>query len=586
MHKNLRSFMAQLQQEREIVEIAAQVDPYLELAEIHRRVVAEGGPALFFTQVKGSRFPVVSNLFGTQRRMEMAMGPKPQAIVEQAVKALPRLLPPRLKTLWGERGWLLGAARTGLRYIPTRQAPVLTHSMQPLKLPELPAITSWPEDGGAFFTLPLVYTEDPHSGEHNLGMYRMQVYGDSQTGMHWQIHKGGGFHYYEAEQLESPLPVTVFLGGPPALTIAAITALPEPLPELLYASFLLGDKIEMTSISEHPHPLIAEAEFAFCGLVPPRLRKPEGPFGDHYGYYSLVHDFPVFQIKQVYHRPGAIYPVTVVGKPRQEDYYIGEWMQELISPIFPILMPGVKSLWGYAEAGFHTLSAAVVRESYFREALAHCFRILGEGQLSLSKVLLVTDVELDLKDFSLLLENILRRLNPSRDLIILHSTAMDTLDYTGRKYNQGSKAILLGIGAPVRELPHKYEGVDLPGINHIKPYCAGCLMLSGASYQDRPGLAQELTAAAHPSLKSWPLVILLDDARAITDQTAFLWTVFTRFDPMLDIYAQQDVQRNAIAYQFPIIIDARMKPEYPGELIPHPDTVAQVNRRWKELFAT
>jgi UbiD family decarboxylase len=257
--------------------------------------------------------------------------------------------------------------------------------MPAVRLQELPVLTSWQEDGGPFFTLPLVYTRKPGSSEHNLGMYRMQIFSENQTGMHWQIHKGGGFHFYEAEQAHQALPVTVFLGGPPALVIAAITALPEPVPEMLYASFLLGDKINVVNIAGHPHPLVAEAEFALCGQVPPQIRRPEGPFGDHYGYYSLVHDFPVFNVRELYHRKDAIYPATVVGKPRQEDYYIGEWMQDLLTPLFPLLMPGLKSLWTYAEAGFHTLSAAVVRESYFREALAHAFRILGEGQLSLTK---------------------------------------------------------------------------------------------------------------------------------------------------------------------------------------------------------
>ncbi len=584
MHNNLRSFMEQLRREKEIVEVNAEVDPYLELAEIHRRVVEDNGPALLFTRVKESRFAVVTNLFGSPRRMEMAMGPKPQAIVNQAVDALHRLVPPRLQTLWQERGWLLDVARIGLNFIPSHRAPVTRQLMQPVNIKSLPAITSWQEDGGAFFTLPLVYTENPHNREHNLGMYRMQVFSETQTGMHWQIHKGGGFHFHEAERLQQALPVTVFLGGPPALTVAAITALPEPLPELLYASFLLGDRIAMTRVAGHPHPLVAEAEFALCGEVPPGVRRPEGPFGDHYGYYSLVHDFPVFNIKQIYHRPDAIYPATVVGKPRQEDYYIGEWMQDLLSPIFPLLMPGVKSLRSYAEAGFHTLSAAVVRESYFREALAHSFRILGEGQLSLTKVLLITDVDLDLRNFPLLLENILMRLEPSRDLIILHHTSMDTLDYTGRQYNQGSKAIIMGIGHPIRDLLREYRGKQLPGVTKVKAYCGGCLLISGASYRDNPQLAAELAQASLPDLKNWPLVVLVDDVAAIADQTSFLWSVFTRFDPMLDIYACQQMRQNAIEYRLPFIVDARMKPEYPAELIPRPDIVRQVDRRWSSLF--
>lgn len=584
MHKNLRTFIEQLWKEKEIIEVTAEVDPNLELAEIHRRVVEEGGPALLFTRVRGSSFPVATNLFGTVRRMELAMGPRPEAIIQRAIQAMDKLMPPGFKALWQERGWLLDVARSGLRRVSPQNAPVLEVCMANVDLRELPVLTSWQEDGGAFFTLPLVYTEKPGSREHNLGMYRLQIHSENQTGMHWQIHKGGGFHYHEAEKLGQALPVTVFLGGPPALTIAAITALPEMVPELLYASFLLGDKINMVDLDGYGHPLVAEAEFALCGEVPPGVRKAEGPFGDHYGYYSLTHDFPVFNVKRVYHRQDAIYPATVVGIPRQEDYYIGEWMQDLLSPIFPVLMPGLKSLWTYAEAGFHTLCGAVVRESYFREALAHCFRILGEGQLSLTKILLVTDVDLDLKDFPRLLASILQRFNPARDLIIINDTAMDTLDYTGRKFNQGSKAIMLGLGEPVRELPVEYQAGPLPGVNKIKPYCPGCLLVSGDSYTGQPELARVLAEQAGPGIPSWPLVILVDDVDAISSQTDFLWTVFTRFDPAWDIYARTSVQRNALQYQLPIIIDARMKPEYPAALTPREDVVKTVDRRWNELF--
>jgi len=584
MHKNLRSLIEQLRKEKEIKEIPAEVDPYLELAEIHRRVVEEEGPALFFSRVKGSDFPVVTNLFGTVRRMEMAMGPKPEAIIGKAVQALDKLLPPRLKNLWEEKDWLLDIAKCGMRRVPAAKAPILENRMHKVDLHKLPVLTSWQEDGGAFFTLPLVYTEKPGTPEHNLGMYRMQVYSENQTGMHWQIHKGGGFHYFEAEKAHQALPVTVFLGGPPALTIAAITALPEPLPELLYASFLMGDKLDMVQVKGHPHPLVAEAEFALCGQVLPGVRRPEGPFGDHYGYYSLIHDFPVFDVHQLYHRKDAIYPATIVGKPRQEDYYIGEWMQDLLSPVFPLLMPGLKTLWTYAEAGFHTLTAAIVRESYFREALAHSFRILGEGQLSLTKVLLITNVDVNLQDFPVLLKNILMRFNPARDLIVIHDTAMDTLDYTGRKYNQGSKAIMMGLGEPVRSLPLQYNGGAIPGINKLKPYCDGCLLISGAGYETAPDVADYIIKDLPEELIDWPLVILLDDVDLINTQTDFLWTVFTRFDPVLDIYARQTVLRNVIQYELPIIIDARMKPDYPAALEPREDIVQQVDRRWSSLF--
>jgi len=583
-HKNLRSFIEQLRREHQIVEIKEEVDPYLELAEIHRRVVEDNGPALLFTRVKGSRFPVATNLFGSVQRMELAMGPKPEDIINQAVTSLNRLMPPRLSALWKERRWLLPAARSGMRNVPRAKAPILESRMSPVDLTALPVLTSWQEDGGPFFTLPLVYTEHPTTGEHNLGMYRVQIHSANQTGMHWQIHKGGGFHYYEAEQRGQALPVTVFLGGPPALTIAAITALPEPIPELLYASFLMGDKIDLVDVPTYPHRLVAEAEFAVCGQVPPHIRLPEGPFGDHYGYYSLSHDFPVFNVENIYHRRDAIYPATIVGKPRQEDYYIGEWMQELLTPLFPLVMPGLKSLWTYAEAGFHTLSAAVVRESYFREALAHCFRILGEGQLSLTKVLLATNIDVDLKEFPTLLKTILERFNPARDLVIVHDTAMDTLDYTGRKYNQGSKAIMLGLGDPIRQLPAVYQDGPLADIDKIKVYCDGCLLVSGAGFTLNEGLAAELLEHEEAALAAWPLTILVDDVDEIVDQTAFLWTVFTRFDPVWDIYAPQTMQRNAIEYRLPIIIDARMKPHYPAALEPREDIVRRVDQRWNQLF--
>lgn len=584
MHTNLRSFMDQLRKEKQLVEITAQVDPYLELAEIHRRVIDEQGPALLFTNVKDSRFPVVTNLFGTARRVEMAIGPRPEMILKQATKALDKLLPPKIKNLWAERDWLMGLAKAGLRNVEQKKAPVLECRQQEVNLHELPVITSWHEDGGPFVTLPLVYTEHPRTKEHNLGMYRIQVFSQEQTGMHWQIHKGGGFHYHEAENMNKPLPVSLFLGGPPALVIAAITALPEPLPELLYASFLMGEKLDMVEVADHPHRLIAQAEFALCGEVPPVLRRPEGPFGDHYGYYSLVHNFPVFDVKQVYHRRDAVYPATVVGKPRQEDYYIGEWMQDLLSPMFPLLMPGVKAIWTYGEAGFHSLAAAVVRESYFREALAHAFRILGEGQLSLTKFLLVTDASVDLKKFPQVLENVLMRFNPAEDLLIINDTSMDTLDYTGRAFNRGSKAIMMGLGQPIWNLTDQYTGGQLPGILKIEPYCKGCLMISGESFRDVPDLAAEIAGKCKRQLEHWPLVVLVDNLAKITDQTSFLWHVFTRFDPAWDIYADYKVRHNKIQYEGPVIIDARMKPHYPGEVLTREDVAQKVTNRWKEYF--
>jgi UbiD family decarboxylase len=583
MQNNLRSFIDLLKKENEIKIIETEVDPFLEIAEIQRRVAAENGPALLFTNVKGSAFPVATNLIGSRRRVELVMGQKPEAVIKKAAAAAERLFPPTLGKLWKERDWLLSLSRAGMRTVSRSKAPVLERLQNPPDLTKLPALTSYPADGGAFVTLPLVYTEHPETGIHNLGMYRIHIKSKDRTGMHWQIHKGGGFHYSVAEQKNRALPLTLFIGGPMALIVAAITALPESIPELLYASFLMDDKLNIVKIPEHPHPLIAEAEFAACGIVPPKLRESEGPFGDHYGYYSLAHDFPVFQVHKLYHRRDAIFPATVVGKPRQEDYYIGEWMQDLFSPLFPLVMPGIKTLWNYAETGYHSLTAAVVRETYFREALSHAFRILGEGQLSLTKILMLTDADIELKNFNSLLVTVLERFAPERDLIIIDNTSMDTLDYTGRKYNEGSKAVILGIGEKKRSLPASYTGGKIPGIEKISAYCPGCLLVSGGPYKKAPKLAEELTAHAG-RLKEWPFVILLDNTDDVRSAGDFLWTVFTRFDPAWDIHAKKTLRGNKIEYQLPLVIDARMKPWYPDELVSDPKTVKLVDKKWKQLF--
>ncbi|MCP1307560.1 UbiD family decarboxylase [Paenibacillus tyrfis] len=583
--ENLRSFLEALRKENQLKVISAPVDPNLELAEIHRRVIDEQGPALLFTNVKGASFPVVTNLFGTSRRVDLAFGPRPEQLMKDIIAAKDTLLPPTPKAVWDQRQLLLDLLKVGTKNVSSDAAPVLQQCKTEAPLAGLPVLTSWQEDGGPFVTLPLVYTEHPENGHHNLGMYRMQVYDDRTTGMHWQIHKGGGFHYHEAEKRGQALPVTVFLGGPPALIASAIAPVPEHLPELLLTSLIMGQKLPLVADPNGGHRLVAEAEFAIRGSVAPHVRRPEGPFGDHYGYYSLTHDFPVFNVSHMWHRKDAIYPATIVGKPRQEDYYLGEFLQKLLSPAFPMAMPGVKDLWTYAETGFHALAAAIVRESYSREAIVSAFRILGEGQLSLTKFLMVTDRELDLERFPTLLETVLERFDPLQDLYVFGNTSHDTLDYTGDRLNHGSKAVLVGVGEPKRELPAVYMGGELPGISAAAVYCRGCLVVSGASYADDPGLANRLVEEAGDRLAQWPLVIVADETSIAGDQTAFLWTVFTRFNPAADIYARTQVKRHHIGYELPLVIDARMKPGYPDELFPREDIVKLVDSRWSEYFA-
>ncbi|MBU4034581.1 MAG: UbiD family decarboxylase, partial [Proteobacteria bacterium] len=351
--RDLRAFLEILRRDNSLLEISTPVDPHLEIAEIHRRVIARGGPALLFTNVKGSSFPVVTNLFGTARRLELAFGKRPQQFVADLVRTAETLMPPSLGKIWEMRSLLGQATKVGLKKIPTSKAPILEVCQTPARLSELPLLTSWSTDGGPFVTLPLVYTEHPDGRGHNLGMYRIQRYDDCTTGIHWQIHKGGGYHYHAAESRNESLPMTLFIGGPPALMLAAIAPLPENIPELMLASLLLGEKLPITRDPAGGHPLVAHAEFAAKGFVPPHMRRPEGPFGDHYGYNSLTHDYPVFQVERLYHRRDAIYPATVVGHPRQEDFYIGDYLQDLLSPLFPLVMNGVRQLKTFGETGFH-----------------------------------------------------------------------------------------------------------------------------------------------------------------------------------------------------------------------------------------
>ncbi|MBM9536828.1 UbiD family decarboxylase [Desulfobulbus alkaliphilus] len=558
---NLQAFLDVLKKNDQLLTIDTPVDPYLEIAEIHRRVIARGGPALLFTRVKDSAFPVVTNLFGTSLRLELAFGRRPLDFVRDLVHLVEHSLPPSLSTLWDARSLLHQGLKVGLKQVKT--GPILAHCQQPARLSTLPMLTSWHSDGGPFVTLPLVYTEHPDGQGHNLGMYRIQRYDDTTTGIHWQIHKGGGYHYHAAELNNQSLPLTLYIGGPPALMLAAIAPLPENIPELVLASLLQGRKLHMVADPRGGHPLVAEAEFAIKGTVPPHLRHPEGPFGDHYGYNSLQHDYPVFQTSHLYHRRNAIYPATVVGRPKQEDYFIGDFLQDLLSPLFPLVMKGVLQLKTFGETGFHCLAAARVTDRYPREAFAAGLRILGEGQLSLTKFLLLTDGSIDVADFPALWQHILERIHWERDLFVFANVSQDTLDYTGPSVNKGSKAMMMGLGQEkCRELPREFQGTLPDQCHSPEVYLPGTLVVAGSPYATAPNLARE--TARHPGISSWPVVILVDDTGAATcSLQEFLWTFFTRFEPAADIHGrEQNVHRFHVGLQAPIVFDCRMKPWY------------------------
>jgi UbiD family decarboxylase len=579
---DLRSFLATLRRRHDVVEIDAPVDAVQEAAEIHRRVIAVGGPALVFRNVIGADYPLVTNLFGTAGRAELAFGERPLQLIKRLVHLAETIMPPTPAKVWGARDVGLELLKVGLKR--SRGGPVTEVVTSDVRLDRLPAMTTWPEDGGPFVTLPLVYTQHPDKPGHNLGMYRLHVHDATTTGMHWQIGKGGGFHYQIAESRGQALPVTVFLGGPPALILSAIAPLPENVPELMLASLISGSRLKLAE-GAWPHPIVADAEFALIGEVPPRERRPEGPFGDHYGYYSLQHDYPVFHVKQIARRRDAMFPATVVGKPRQEDFFIGDLLQELLSPLFPLVMPAVEQLWSYGETGYHSLAGAVVKQRYAREAMASAFRILGEGQLSLTKFLLVTDRHVDLKNFRATLEHVLARTNPETDLYVFANLSMDTLDYSGPEVNRGSKGVWLGLGDPVRDPPRAFSSASLPpGCGDVLVFCAGCLVVGAPAYADEPDAAARF--AAHPAFEGWPLVVVTDEPhRAARSDMNFLWTTFTRFEPAADIHAARTrVVRNHIARSGAITIDARMKPWYPKEVTCREDVARKVTDRWREYF--
>ncbi len=582
---DLREFLDRLRAAGELVEIDAEVDPKLEMAEVHRRVIAANGPALLFRRPKGAAFPAVTNLFGNAKRVELAFGDRPEDLVERIARLPEEALPPTPSNLWKQRGLFGALAKVGLK---RRRGGPVTEVVEPRPdLSRLPALTTWKRDGGPFVTLPLVLTAHPENGGLNLGMYRAQLFDDGGVGVHAQIGKGGGFHLAEAERLGRALPVHIHVGGPPAMILAAIAPLPENVPEVLLASLLLGRRLELCAAGGNDPaapPIVVRSEFVLAGRIQPGARRPEGPFGDHYGYYSEAHDYPWMQCDALYRRKDAIWPATVVGKPRQEDFFLGDYLQSLLKPLAKVAMPGVLDLWSYGETGYHSLAGAVVRERYRREAMVSAFRILGEGQLSLTKFLIATDRPVDLTDFAATLRHVLERADFRTDLFIFANLSMDSLDYAGPKINEGSKGVLLGLGDARRKLPTVYSGSPRRPVDRVCVFTGGALCVQGPSFADDPDFPSRV--ADDPAFADWPLVVLVDDASAASRSPMnFLWTTFTRFDPARDLTAKStDLVHGHAAFTPPIVIDSRMKPSYPEELFCDDETAGVVERRWKEYF--
>lgn len=597
MHTSMADCVRDLEAHGHLVRIREEVDPNLVMASVQRRVYAAGGPAVLFERVKGSEFPAVSNLFGTLERgrfiFRHTMGRTADAI---ALKANPEAA---LKKPWQ----YLWAPMVGWRALPKRvgSGPVLSGQTT---LSALPQIKSWPDDGGPFITLPQVYSEHPeHPGpmKSNVGMYRVQIGGndyepDGEVGIHYQIHRGIGVHHAAALAKGEPLRVSVFVGGPPAHTFAAVMPLPEGLSELVFAGMLAGRRFRY--LHHGGHTLSADADFCIVGTIDPGATKPEGPFGDHLGYYSLQHDFPVMRVEGVYHRPGAIWPFTVVGRPPQEDTTFGGLIHELTEPMVPVSVPGLKAMHAVDSAGVHPLLLALGSERYVpygprqpQELLTIANAVLGFGQASLAKYLLIAahedDPDLGLHDEGAFFEHVLARLDLTRDLHFQTKTTMDTLDYSGTGFNSGSKVLFAAAGEPVRSLASSLPSdFALPeGFGPAKVVRPGILAVEGPAHAQMPGAAEALARdwAARGQLAGpdtgFPLVVLVDDADMVARSFHnFVWVTFTRSNPSHDLTGVGAfTEHKHWGSRGSLVIDARLKPHHAPPLIEDPDVERQVD---------
>lgn len=592
---SLRQLVEELAAAGHLVTIDDQISADLEAAEIQRRVYASGGPAVFYRNVAGCRFPLVSNLFGTLDRARFIF----RNTFDAVRRAIELKVDPTAALRNPVRYWSAPLTAWQMRPKRVSRGAVLAHE---IRLSELPQLKSWPSDGGPFITLPQVYTEDvsqPGFGRSNLGMYRVQLAGNSyetdrEIGLHYQIHRGIGVHHAAAIAAGQPLRVNIFVGGHPAMTLAAVMPLPEGMSELGIAGALSGGRIPLV-VRRDALPIYAAADFCITGTVIPGKQLPEGPFGDHLGYYSLAHNFPVLRVEHVYHRDDAVWPFTVVGRPPQEDTTFGQLIHELTGPLIPAVLPGVKEVHAVDAAGVHPLLLAIGSERYMpfhqnprpQELLTQASAILGQGQMSLAKYLLIAnrfdDERLNLSEIGAFFQHVLRRVDWRRDLHFHTCTTIDTLDYSGDGFNMGSKVVIAAVGNPIRELativPSDFvlpEGcveprVPLPGV----------LVLQVKDLATPPGRALESNWPGNSRSRTdeFALVVLVDDseftARSLNN---FLWVTFTRSNPAQDISGVGEfTHAKHWGCRGPLIIDARIKGHHAPPLVEDPRITRKVD---------
>ncbi len=604
-YRNLRQCIEDLAATGQLVRIEQPVDPHLEAAEVQRRLFRAGGPAVYFASVKGCRFPMVSNLFGTMDRVRYLFRDSLDAVAKLVELSVDPADAMRRPKLYLKTPWLAWKARPR----KVRGGPVLAKETT---IEQLPQLKSWPDDGGAYITLPQVYTEDPDRpglARANLGMYRIQISGgqyepNEQVGLHYQIHRGIAAHHAAAIRRKQKLRVNVFVGGPPAMSVAAVMPLPEGMSELAFAGLLGRRRVPMIC---QPGQLAVHAEADFCitGFIEPKRLLPEGPFGDHLGYYSLHHDFPVMRVQRVYHRQLPIWPFTVVGRPPQEDSIFTRLIHEMVGPVIPRTIPGVRAVHAVEAAGVHPLLLAIGSERYVpyeetrqpRELLTLANALLGNGQLSLAKYLLIVAQEdnpdLDVHDVDEFFRHVLERADWRRNLHFQTCTNIDTLDYSGEGLNQGSKVIIAAAGPARRTLPVAVESrvkiaEDL-GFRSPRVVLPGILVVEGPAYspdQNGRDLAVQRFCQRYrraDPINAFPLIVIVDDGEfAARTLSNFLWTTFTRSNPASDTYGIEsftlDKHWGCVGS---LVIDARSKPQHAPPLVEDPE----VSRRVDELAA-
>ena len=599
-YKSLRSCVVDLERNGHLIRIKKEVDPNLEMAEIHRRIYDAKGPAILFEKIKGSPFQAVSNIYGTIDRTNFIFRKtlkKVQKVIE--LKADPA-------NFFKNPFRYLSAPFTALTALPMKSRFRVPVTYGETTIDQLPQVKSWPMDGGAFVTLPQVLTLPPGSKnimQSNLGMYRIQLSGNDykpnqEIGMHYQIHRGIGVHHTLYNKSDEPFRASVFIGGPPSHAFSAIMPMPEGLSELTFAGMLGGRRFRYAN--QNSHTLSSDADFCITGTIVKDFKKPEGPFGDHLGYYSLEHDFPVMKVDKVYHRKDALWHFTVVGRPPQEDSSFGYLIHQLVELLTPQEFPGIKEINAVDAAGVHPLLLIIGSERYmpFRERkpeeiLTQANRILGTGQTSLAKFLFIAakddDPNLNTHDIPNFFKHILERVDWRRDLHFQTKTTIDTLDYSGSGWNAGSKVVIACCGEKKRELEAELpEHFNLPaGFSKPKFAQKGVLIINGPKYTEQIPSSNEIDKLAD-HLESFfmdkiPLVVVVDDSDfSAKNLNNFVWVTFTRANPSHDIYGVKEfIEHKHWGCKGALIIDARIKPHHAPPLIRDPE----VSKTVDQLFA-